>query len=284
MGAADGRGEARYARVVTVTPKPRSAEYFDGWYADKAASPAVREVMNRHLGFPPELLAGIVPAEAIPEITAELRLQPGGMLADLACGRGGYGLLIAKATGARLTGVDFSAQAIAQAEQQAARLGVSDAKFEVGDLTATGLPDESADAVLCTDSIQFPAEPPVAYREIHRVLRPGGRVVLTSWDAVEPDDQRLSARLRAVDLAAGLRQAGFTEIKVEERPKWRECELAIWVEAVTLDPGDDPALHSFRDEAASSLERIDLIRRVLAVATRPLPPPFAGRAPTRQIG
>lgn len=284
MGAGDGRAEARYARVVTVTPKPRSAEYFDGWYADKAASPVVQEVMNRHLGFPPQLRAGVVPAEAIPEITAELRLKPGDSLADLACGRGGYGLLIAKAAGARLTGVDFSAQAIAQAEQQAARLGMSDAKFQVGDLTASGLPEESADAVLCTDSIQFPDEPPAAYREIGRILRPGGRVVLTCWEAVEDDDPRLSARLRAVDLAAGLREAGFTEIKVEERPKWRERERAIWEEASTLDPGDDPALHSFRGEAASSLGHIDLLRRVLAVATRPLPPPFAGRAPARQIG
>lgn len=274
----------RYARVVTVTPKPLSAEYFDGWYADKAASSPVREVMNRHLGFPPEFLAGIVPAEAIPELTAGLRLRPGGMLADLACGRGGYGLLIAKATGARLTGVDFSAQAIAQAEQQAARLGVGDAKFQVGDLTASGLPSESADAVLCTDSIQFPDEPPVAYREIRRVLRPGGRVVLTCWEVVDREDDQLSARLRAVDLAAGLAAAGFTEIEVRERPAWRERERAVWEEAVALDPGDDPALHSFRDEGTRSLGHIDLIRRVLAVATRPLPPPFAGRAPTRQIG
>ena len=275
---------ARYARVVTVTPKPLSAEYFDGWYADKAASSPVREVMNRHLGFPPEFLAGIVPAEAIPEITAELRLKPGDSLADLACGRGGYGLLIAKATGARLTGVDFSAEAIAQAEQQAARLGVSDARFQVGALTASGLPDESADAVLCTDSIQFPDEPPAAYREIRRVLRPAGRVVLTCWDAVEHDDQRLSARLRAVDLAGGLRQAGFTDIEVGERRAWLDRERAIWEEAVTLDPGDDPALHSFRNEAVSSLGHIDLIRRVLAVATRPLSPPLAGRAATPQIG
>lgn len=254
---------------MTVPPKPLSAGYFDGWYADKAASTAVREVMNRHLGFPPELLAGVVPAEAVPEITAELRLKPGDMLADLACGRGGYGLLIAQAAGARLTGVDFSAEAIAQAEQQAARLGVSDAKFQVGDLTASGLPDESADAVLCTDSIQFPDEPPVAYRQVRRVLRPGGRAVLTCWEVVDRDDERLSARLRAVDLAAGLRGAGFTDIEVRERPAWRERERAVWEEAVTLDPGDDPALHSFRDEGTRSLEHFDLLRRVLAVATRP---------------
>src|SRR5215469_13640935 len=181
-----------------MPPAPRSAEYFDGWYADKAVSPVVAEVKNRHLGFPPGILAGVVPADAVPEITSALRLSPGDALLDLACGRGGYGLLIAKATGARLTGVDFSAEALSQAREQAARLGVSDAVFAVGNLTASGLPDSAFDAVLCTDSIQFPDEPPAAYRELRRVLKPAGRVVLTSWEPVDRDDERLSARLRRV--------------------------------------------------------------------------------------
>ena len=43
----------------------------------------------------------------------------------------------------------------------------------------------------------------------------------------------------------------------------------MWEEAVTLDPGDDPALRSFRDEAVRSLKWGDLLRRVLAVATSP---------------
>ncbi len=45
-----------------TTPKPRSAEYFDGWYANKSDSPQVAEIMNRNLGLPPDALAGIVPA------------------------------------------------------------------------------------------------------------------------------------------------------------------------------------------------------------------------------
>ncbi len=61
-----------------VRPKPLPVDYWDDWYANKATTPAVGEVMNRHLGLPPDLLAGIVPAEAIPELTTELRLKPGG--------------------------------------------------------------------------------------------------------------------------------------------------------------------------------------------------------------
>jgi SAM-dependent methyltransferase len=244
-------------------------DYWDDWYASKAATPTVGEIMNRHLGLPPDLLAGVVPAVAIPELITGLALKPGNMLLDLACGRAGYGLMVAQGSGARLVGIDVSAEALAQAREQAARLGVADARFRVGNLTASGLPDGSADAVLCTDAIQFPDDPSAAYREIRRVLKAGGRVALTCWEPVDRDDERLSVRLRRVDLAAGLAEAGFTGIEVCERPAWLERERAIWEEAVTIDPGDDPALVSFHGEGVRSLEHFALIRRVLAVAAAP---------------
>ena len=250
-----------------MPPKPRSAEYFDGWYADQAATPAVAEIMSRHMGFPPGLRAGVVVADALPELAEELRLRPGSTLLDLACGRGAYGLLIARKAGTSLIGVDFSAQALAEAREQAARMGVRSASFRVGELTATGLPAASAEAVLCTDAIQFPDEPARAYGEIRRVLKPGGRVVLTCWEAVDRGDERVSPRIRGADLAAGLRQAGFTDVQVRERPSWLAREHALWEEAVTLDPGDDPALRSLHDEGVKSLEWAGLLRRVLAAAT-----------------
>ena len=188
----------------------------------------------------------MVPAEAIPELAEELRLRPGSTLLDLACGRGAYGLLVAKQAGAPLIGVDFSAQALAEAREQAARMGVSNASFRVGELTATGLPDASVDAVLCTDAIQFPDEPAIAYEEIRRVLKPGGRVVLTCWEPFDRDDERLSPRLRRANLAAGLHQAGFTDVEVRDRPSWLAREHALWEEAAALDPGDDPALRSLQ--------------------------------------
>jgi SAM-dependent methyltransferase len=251
--------------------KPRSAEYFDGWYADREAMPTVDEIMNRHFGFPPGTRAGVVPAEAITELAGELRLRPGGTLLDLACGRGAYGLLIAKKAGSSVIGVDFSAQALAEAREQAARMGVSGASFRVGELTATGLPDASVEAVLCTDAIQFPDEPALAYGEIRRVLKPGGRVVLTCWEALDRDDERLSLRVRRADLGAGLHQAGFTDVEVRERPSWLAREQALWEEAVALDPGDDPALRSLHAEGVKSLEwtTAGLLRRVLAVAASP---------------
>jgi SAM-dependent methyltransferase len=247
----------------------RSAEYFDGWYADRVATPAVDEIMNRHMGFPPDTRAGTVPAEAIPELAEELRLTDGSTLLDLACGRGAYGLLVAKQAGTSLIGVDFSAQALAEAREQAARMAVSNASFRIGELTATGLPDASAEAVLCTDAIQFPDEPASAYNEIRRVLKPGGRVVLTCWEPLDRNDERLALRIRRANLGAGLRQAGFTDVEVRDRPSWLAREHALWEETVALDPGEDPALRSFHAEGVKSLPWTALLRRVLAVATSP---------------
>ena len=252
-----------------MPPKPLSAEYFNGWYADQAATQVVAEIMNRHMGFPPGTRAGTVPAEAIPELAEALRLRPGSILLDLACGRGAYGLLITRQAGTSLIGVDFSAQALGEAREQAVRTGVSNASFRIGDLTATGLPDASIDAVLCTDAIQFPDEPANAYEEIRRVLKPGGRAALTCWEPLDRNDERLSPRIRRANLGAGLHQAGFTDVEVRDRPSWLARERALWEEAVTLDPGDDPALRSLHAEGVKSLQWIPLLRRVLAVATNP---------------
>ena len=247
---------------------PASSRYFDGWYADMAGSPVKDEIEQRHLGLPPRLLStSLLTWEGIAEVTAALRLSPGATLLDLACGRGGYGLEIAARTGARLVGVDFSAEAVRQAREQAGRAGRA-ADFRVGDLIATGLGTGSADAVLCVDAIQFAPQQDAAYGELRRVLAPGGRAVLTCWEPVEPGDARLG-RLRHVSLGAGLTAAGFSDVEVRERPGWRAAERAMWAAAAALDPGDDPALRSFHDEGVRSLDTFALVRRVIATATAP---------------
>ena len=245
------------------------AAYFDQWYADMRHSPVKDDVERRHLGLPAHLQStGMLTWDGLADVTDALRLSPGDVLLDLACGRGGYGLEVALRTGARLVGVDFSAEAVRQAAGQAHALG-RPADFRVGTLQATGLEDASVDAVMVVDSIQFAEDPPQAYAELARVLRPGGRAVLTCWEVVDRDDETQPERLRAVDLRGGLDAAGLTDVLVVERADWRLSERAMWEEAVTLDPGDDPALRSFHDEGVRSLEHHDARRRVLATATAP---------------
>jgi hypothetical protein len=133
-----------------------------------------------------------------------------------------------------------------------------------------GLPAQLlSTSLLGWDGIQFASQPDAAYCEIRRILTSGGRAVLTSWEALERDDQRLPGRLRRVDLGAGLTAAGFEAVEVRDRPGWRAGERAMWQEAAALDPGDDPALRSFHDEGVRSLEIFGLVRRVIATASAP---------------
>lgn len=244
------------------------AAYFDDWYASMVGSPRKDEIAQRHLGLPPHLLStSLLTWDGIAEVTHALQLSPGDTLLDLACGRGGSGLEIAARTGARLLGVDVSAEAVRQATALAG--ASSSASFLVGDLAATGLPDGAASAVLCVDAVQFAADQDAACRELRRVVRPGGRVVLTCWEALDRGDEAVPQRLRDVDLAAGLATAGFSDVEVVERPAWREAERRMWQEAASLDPAGDPALQSVADEGVRSLQHFDAVRRVLATATAP---------------
>jgi hypothetical protein len=93
--------------------------------------------------------------------------------------------------------------------------------------------------------------------------------VLTCWEPLDRNDERLSVRIRRANLNAGLHQAGFTDVEVGDRPSWLAREHALWKEAVTLAPGDDPALRSLHAEGVKSLQWTALLRRVLAVATNP---------------
>jgi SAM-dependent methyltransferase len=249
-----------------MTEEP-SAQNFDQWYGDMEHTPLKDEIAQRHLGLPRFLLStSLLTWEGIAEVTAALQLSPDEVLLDVACGRGGYGMEIAHRTGARLVGVDFSAVAVRLASEQAERLG-RHADFRVGDLTSTGLIDGSVDAAMCVDAIQFAKPQAAAYRELRRVLRPGGRAVLTCWQVSNPNDESVPQRLRDVDLGKGLAAAGFADIAVVERPEWLDRELAMWAEAADLDPGDDPALQSLHEEGVHVLAMAGATRRYIASAT-----------------
>jgi SAM-dependent methyltransferase len=244
-----------------------SADFYDQWYANMIVSPVRDEIVQRHLRLPAHVLSSSVLSwDAIAEVTTALRLSPGQVLLDLACGRGGYGLEVAERSGAQLVGVDFSPEALRQAREHAQRLGRM-ARFETGELTATGLAAASVDAVMCVDAVHFADPPEAAYRELHRVLVRGGRAVLTCWEPVDRQDSRVPERLRATNLGAGLAAAGFVGIEVEARPDWQAVEHAMWEEAVALDPGTDAALRSFHDEGTRVLPLGTLCRRVMGSAT-----------------
>ena len=244
--------------------------HFDNWYAAMAESPRRDEIVQRHLGLPAAMLSGsLLPWEGIAEVVELLRLQVPATLLDLACGRGGYGLEVAVRTGAALIGVDFSVEAVRQADHYADSLG-RDARFVVADIAATGLPTASVDGVMCIDAVHIASEPADVFGELRRVLRPGGRAVVSNWEARDRDNDALPEWVRRVDCAAWFAAAGFIDIAVVERPVWEHRERALWADAAIVDPAGDDAIASLRDEAIEVIPHIPFTRRVLASATAPL--------------
>ncbi|MEJ2862128.1 class I SAM-dependent methyltransferase [Actinomycetospora flava] len=116
---------------------------------------------------------------------------PAGEVLDAACGTGRWAAYLA-GRGHSVTGVDQS-----PAMLDLARAKLPDARFELGDLSALPLPDASVDAAVCALALVHVADPAVAIGELARVVRPGGRVVISDvhpflvmlgWQAQFPTD------------------------------------------------------------------------------------------------
>ncbi|GGM40910.1 SAM-dependent methyltransferase [Dactylosporangium sucinum] len=258
---------------------------FDELYRQFAAS-------ERLAGLVSSVLDPLLPAEVQPfsfvttdllhDVARAADLVAGEVLVDVGCGRGGPGMWLARRTDTNLIGVDVSAVAVAQARSRAPRFALAGrADFRVGELDATGLPDGIADAVVSIDAFQFAGNPYVAGREFARILSPGGRLVLTTWEARQSGDPEVPAMLARLDVAAALSAAGF-DVVVHERPDLEERRRAV-LEAVLAVPADgDPAVRMYQEEARAALPEMPRLRRVMAVARLPGPgsaAPLPGSGP-----
>jgi len=119
------------------------------------------------------------------------------------------------------------------------------------------------------DDLPTAADPARAAAEARRILRPGGRLVLTNWQPKVPGDPRLPGRAR-IDWPPLLRGAGFTGIQMTARPEWHDTFTRVYRIALDLgDPGDDTRLASLQDEARRGLAVAGLKDRVVVIATAP---------------
>lgn len=79
--------------------------------------------------------------------------------------------------GIRLTGIDFTPEMLAVARERAAQLGI-EVELREGDALELAVPDASVDTVVCTFGLCAIPDDRQALREMHRVLRPGGLLLL----------------------------------------------------------------------------------------------------------
>ena len=117
----------------------------------------------------------------------ELRPQKGDTVLELAAGVGETGFEAAPIVGqtGRLITSDLSPAMLEAARRRGAELGLANVEYRVIDAERIELGDDSVDGVLCRFGYMLMADPAAALAETRRVLRPGGRLTLTVWGALE---------------------------------------------------------------------------------------------------
>jgi len=154
-------------------------------------------------------------------------LHEGERVLDLGSGGGIDVLLSARRVGpsGRAIGLDMTDEMLALAQANAAEAGITNVEFLKGHIEAIPLPAASVDVVISNCVVNLAADKPAVFREIARVLRPGGRVGIT--DIVAEDtltaEQRaergsyvgcIAGALSFAEFEAGLRDAGLEDVSV----------------------------------------------------------------------
>jgi ubiquinone/menaquinone biosynthesis C-methylase UbiE len=183
-------------------------------------------------------------------------MEPGDLFLDVAAGTGGLGLPAAR-LGARVLATDWSAAMIDRFEARVREEGLSGAEGRVMDCHALDIPDDSFDVVGSQFGVMLVPDQPRALREMVRVTRPGGRVLVIAYGtpgeleflqffvgalkAVAPDfpglpDDPPPLEFQLSDpqvMRRRMTDAGLKDVRVErtaERPAFRSGqEMWNWV-------------------------------------------------------
>lgn len=194
--------------------------------------------------------------------TALAALKPGEVVLDLGSGAGLDVFLAAQRVGAtgHVHGVDMTPDMVAKARMNAvafqARTGLTNVTFHEGHIEALPLPDASVDVVLSNCVLNLSPDQHLVWREIARVLKPGGRVSISDLVLLQPLPPQLKASVEAlVGCVAGatLREhlvgmveaAGLVELYLEAKEGALAAMLSPedpWAQRILalLPPGTTP--------------------------------------------
>jgi SAM-dependent methyltransferase len=131
-------------------------------------------------------------------LVKELSITNGMDILDLGCGDGTTALPAA-ALGANVLGVDIASNLVQAGNARAQSLGLTNCRFEEGDASdLRGLEDASFDLVVSIFGAMFAPKPHDVAKEVVRVTRPGGRIVMGNWI---PNDPTLVAQILKISSA-----------------------------------------------------------------------------------
>jgi SAM-dependent methyltransferase len=159
--------------------------------------------------------------------TAVADLRPGDRVLDLGSGGGIDVLLSAKRVGpaGRAFGLDMTDEMLALAQRNAAEAGATNVEFLKGHIEAIPLPAGSIDVVISNCVVNLAADKQSVFREIARVLRPGGRIGITdivAEDHLSPADRAsrgslagcVAGALSISEFRTGLESAGLSDVSI----------------------------------------------------------------------
>jgi SAM-dependent methyltransferase len=203
-------------------------------YAAVAASTLTNEssgvqAVAEAFGYSAEELSSI-PAEANMGLscgnpTATANLRPGEVVVDLGSGGGIDVFLAAKKVGptGRAIGIDMTDEMLDRARRNAEKAGATNAEFHKGTIDELPLDDASTDCIISNCVINLASDKRAVFREMARVLKPGGRVAVSDIALKKPLPPELAQDLLAYvgciagavpieEYREGLKAAGFAHV------------------------------------------------------------------------
>jgi arsenite methyltransferase len=174
----------------------------------------------------PADIAGFTAGNGDPVTPANL--QAGEIVLDLGSGGGLDCFLAARQVGetGHVIGVDMTPEMLARARENAGRLGVKNVEFREGFLESLPVADDSVDVVISNCVINLAPDKAQVFREVFRVLKPGGRVSLSDSVTNRPVPKELrenrgewcgctSGALPYDQYVTELKRAGFVDVRLE---------------------------------------------------------------------
>jgi sterol 24-C-methyltransferase len=206
------------------------------------------------------------------ELGELLRLAPGMRVGDAGCGIGGPLVTIAKASGASIVGLNFNAYQISRGERLVRRAGLEDScSFRLANFMETGLPDAHFDALYSFEAVCHAPDTLACFRELHRVLRPGGEIAVIDWCLTERFD---ASDARHRDIRDRIERSNGTPDLLTTQAQLDALKAAGFEILAARDQAaeSDPATPWYRalqgrDLSLASLARIPAGRRLTEAVT-----------------